>query len=70
MKNKYKIVTDKFNGFEVQIRFWWFPIFWFQCKWTNTHCSVEQAEHYALKHANGTLNIKSDRDVEYLGELK
>jgi hypothetical protein len=28
-KTKWRIVTDKYNGYEIQKKFWWFPI-WFQ----------------------------------------
>jgi len=45
---KYRIVTDSFAGYEVQIKRWWFP-FWFQC-WEygciNSFISVERAEQY------------------------
>lgn len=32
MKNYYRIVTDCFAGFRVQIKYWWLPFLWFQ-KW-------------------------------------
>ncbi len=31
--NKFRIVTDRYNGYEVQIKRWWFP-FWVEC-WKN-----------------------------------
>jgi len=39
---KYRIVTDKYCGYEVQVWHWWFP-FWVQ-PYCNTHVSVEDAE--------------------------
>lgn len=33
-KNKYRVVQDTYCGFEAQVKFWWFPIYWFQlCKY-------------------------------------
>lgn len=50
MKNKYRIVTDKYAGFEVQIKYGWLPFLWFQCNGTNTHVSIEKAKEYIAKH--------------------
>lgn len=50
MKNKYRIVTDKYAGFEVQIKYWWLPFLWFQCGMVNTHVSIEKAKEYIAKH--------------------
>lgn len=53
-KNRYRIVTDSYLGFEVQIKRWWFP-FWVQCggfTGCNTHMSIEAAEAYARRHAD------------------
>ncbi len=49
---EYRIVTDRFAGFEVQARRWWWP-FWVQCGVTNTHRTIERAERYAHNHACG-----------------
>lgn len=54
-KNKYRIVTDLYSGYEVQFRRWYFP-FWVQCgtgrrKCVNTHSTIEQAEAFALAHS-------------------
>jgi hypothetical protein len=51
---KYRIVTDRYSGFEVQAWRWWWP-FWWQCGFTNTHQTVEQAEAYARRQAAGRL---------------
>lgn len=63
MKNEYRVVSDRFCGFEVQCRRWWFPL-WLQCGVTNTHRSLEEAEKYAEKHARGQGLL-----VKYLGRL-
>ena len=47
-KRQYRIVTDKFAGYEVQKRLWYFP-FWFQIKGehgtiSNTHKTIEKSE--------------------------
>lgn len=47
-KTKYRIVTDKFNGYEVQVRKWYFPI-WHQPT-INTHISIEMAKEYIKNH--------------------
>ena len=47
-KRKYRIVTDRYLGFEVQKKVWYFP-FWFQirCKrgfFLNTNRTIEDSE--------------------------
>lgn len=45
---KYRIVSDQFAGYEVQIwRIWW-P-FWIELGFVNTHFSIESAREYARK---------------------
>ena len=48
---KYRIVTDNYCGYEVQIWRWWFP-FWVQV-WEsghiNTHRSIEEAKEFIDK---------------------
>lgn len=51
MKNKYRIVRDNYNGYEVQVKRWWFPV-WLQAGFANTHKTIKQAEYHALVHAN------------------
>lgn len=60
MSKKYRIVRDKFGGYEAQWRYWWLPI-WFQCFYCNTNVSIEKAEELARQH--------STKIVKYLGEL-
>ena len=56
---EYRIVTDRFNGYEVQRRTWWWP-FWRQVG-VNTHVTINAAEQFARRDA-GTV-------VKYLGDL-
>jgi hypothetical protein len=56
MKNKYRIVKDRFLGYEVQIKNWWFPFFWFEMLdqrtlfvGTNTFESLEKAKEFLNK---------------------
>lgn len=56
---EYRIVTDRYNGYEVQSRRWWWP-FWVQGH-TNTHDSIAAAERYAARIAS--------REVKRLGKL-
>ena len=45
----YRIVTDKYLGFEVQSRRWWSP-FWNQVDGCNTHWSIEIAEEFLRQY--------------------
>lgn len=51
LKNKYRVVRDNYAGYEAQVKFWWFPICWFQIQGTNTSWSVERAEGICHRHA-------------------
>lgn len=46
---KYRIVADKWAGYEVQSWRWWWP-FWTQGV-INTHPTIEAAEEYAKRLA-------------------
>jgi hypothetical protein len=52
MKNKYRIFTDRFFGYEVQVKRWYFPFMWYQFEATNTHTSVKEAEEYFCRKLN------------------
>lgn len=41
---KYRIVHDKYCGYEVQVWRWWFPV-WLQPE-CNTHMSIAAAHGY------------------------
>jgi hypothetical protein len=45
MKTKYRIVGDRYLGYECQIWRWYWP-FWVQMGFTNTHSSIEDAKRY------------------------
>lgn len=47
-KDRYRIVRDGYAGYEVQVRRWWFPI-WFQHGFVNTHDSVDAARAYIAR---------------------
>lgn len=48
MKNKYRIVTDMYAGFEAQVKYWWFPFCYFQIG-INTFRNIEQAQEFIAK---------------------
>jgi hypothetical protein len=41
-RNSYRIVPDRYCGYEAQFRLWWLPI-WFQCFGVNTRGTLEAA---------------------------
>ena len=51
-KNYYRVVTDNYSGYEAQVKFWWFPLIWFQCYYTNTNSSLEEAKKVIERHKN------------------
>lgn len=60
MSPEYRIVTDNYSGYEVQVRRWWWP-FWIEADFVNTHSSIDEAERFAERHAK--------RCVKYLGRF-
>lgn len=58
-KNKYRAVTDRYCGFEAQVKFWWFPFIWWQISTTgtglgvNTYSTLERASDLCRLHAAG-----------------
>ena len=68
VRKKYRIVTDRYAGYECQIWVWWFP-FWIQLSRTNTHSSIELAEKYIqnhIKNKNVVNHIKNKNVVKYI----
>lgn len=60
----YRIVTDRYAGYETQVyQRWFFGLFgsWVQAGGTNTHPTIEAAEKWANAHAQHV--------VKDLGEL-
>ncbi len=65
MKKKYRIVTDSFLGYEVQVKFWFWP-FWVQCRkasFTNTFSTVKEAEQWV---ADGLPKDNQFKIIKYL----
>ncbi|EKS6731499.1 hypothetical protein OSG44_004995 [Enterobacter mori] len=52
MKNKYRIVADRYAGYEAQVKYWWFPLMWFQIGFCNTSSTVERAKTIIWRHKN------------------
>ena len=56
-KNKYRVVQDNYAGFEAQVKFWWFPVCWWQLSesgrgaGTNTYSTLREAEGLCRVHA-------------------
>jgi len=50
MRRRYRIVRDRYAGFEVQVWRWWLPI-WMQAGGKNTHSTEGRAIEYATRHA-------------------
>ena len=53
MKNKYRIVTDNYSGYEVQIKRWWFPV-WRQIG-INTFTSIDHAKRAIKTHKSNVV---------------
>ena len=56
MKTKYRIVTDRYAGFECQVWRWWWP-FWVQMSGrngmiANTHGSIDAAKEFIKSRKN------------------
>lgn len=49
MKTRYRIVTDRYLGYEVQAWRWWLPL-WIEMNFTNTHATIEAAETWLSKY--------------------
>ena len=55
--NKYRVVKDRYCGFEAQIKFWWFPFIWWQISSTgrgigiNTNSTITRASDLCRLHA-------------------
>lgn len=63
MAREYRIVKDRYAGYEAQFRYWWLPIWW-QCgPLCNTHATIDRAEAFAIAHS------KAKSVVKLLGKL-
>ena len=54
---KYRIVKDKYCGYESQVWRIWFP-FWVQIGGTNTHVTEDDAEKYIRNTVNSGKVVK------------
>ncbi|AWM37081.1 hypothetical protein GobsT_50020 [Gemmata obscuriglobus] len=71
MKHKYRIVTDRYCGYEAQYKPWWSP-FWLECFGVNTRRTIEASEQVARFHAEGLTREgepKKAKCVKVLGKL-
>jgi hypothetical protein len=50
MKNRYRVIRDKYSGFEAQVMHWWFPLYWFQINYCNTSRTLEMAKNFIEIH--------------------
>ena len=57
-KRQFRIVTDRFAGYEVQVRYWYYPL-WEQAGFVNTHNSIERAERFIEERKLG-FKFKSE----------
>jgi DNA primase catalytic subunit len=60
-KDCYRIVNDSYGGYEVQVKRWFFPFFWFEkVKYINcnTFSSVEEAKEWIEKGCPKDVKIK------------
>lgn len=55
MRNEYRVVRDRYAGYEAQVRYWWFPFVWRQIGWVNTRATVEASEEVCRSHAQGVV---------------
>ena len=62
---KYKIKQDSYLGYEVLVKYWFLP-FWVQCRFTNTHCSTDDAKEYIKNGCRERYNSF----VEYVDKNK
>ena len=42
-QTKYRVVSDRWNGYEAQFKWWWCP-FWFMVGFSNTKTTLEDAQ--------------------------
>ena len=70
-KNKYRIVSDCYAGYEAQVKFWWWPFTWIQLPDpasvtnTNTFSTKEKAEAFIKDWHKGLVNgVKKETSWE------
>ena len=69
MEPRYRIVRDRYSGYEVQVWRWW-CLRWVQAGGTNTHNTVEDAERFAESCEKKRLRKRhAGNVVKYLGGI-
>ena len=63
MKTRYRIVTDRYAGYEAQIKRWWHP-FWMQIE-VNSRQTVEESEAF-IKAQVKLSKQKTGQFVKYV----
>lgn len=58
-KTRYRIVKDRYCGYEVQQWCWWWPV-WTTCAFSNTHTTVERAEAWLAGYRKLVVKIIED----------
>lgn len=59
MKKKYRIMTDAYAGYEVQVWRWWLPI-WIECRFANTHSSIDEAKKWIEDECRSERDIRKE----------
>jgi hypothetical protein len=57
---KYRIVKDRYAGYEVQEWRWWFPV-WCQAGFANTHRTLEAAKAWLEGYRNQVVWTEGDK---------
>ncbi len=65
-KNCYRVVKDSYNGYEAQVKFWWFSFFWLEM-WekrylSNTWTTLQDAKDFIK---NGSKKKTRNKRVVY-----
>jgi len=58
-KKRYRIIFDRYSGYEAQWRHWWSPI-WIQCFRINTSTSIDRAKKVVQRHKNYNKPVWKD----------
>lgn len=66
-KNKYRVVEDRYCGFEAQVRFWWFPFIWCQISHTGTGLGANTSS--TLERSSDLCRIHAGKGAVYKVEV-
>lgn len=55
LKNKYRLVAGYYSGYEAQVKYWFFPLFWFQIGFTNTPSRIKDAKRVIEVHKSAVV---------------